>query len=49
MKICKQEMYVKDTIFLFQKQNYISFEDCTSRGDPIIKYGGDVLVVFYSK
>jgi hypothetical protein len=49
MKICKQEMYVKNTIFLFQKQNYISFEDYTSWGDPIAKYGGDFLVVFYSK
>ena len=42
-------MYVKDTIFLFQKQIYISFEDCTSRGDPIAKNGGDFSVVFYSK
>jgi len=42
-------MYVKDTIFLFQKQNYISFEDCTSWGDPIAKYEGDFSVLFYSK
>ena len=46
MKICKQEMYVKNTIFLFQKQNYISFEDYTSWGDPIAKYGGDFQLYF---